>query len=110
DHSAMPEIRDAKVEIAIPVDRTGSDDGDVHRVDESSIVVRHLAQVQRHVMTASTIVLAPFVTGKMPTEQMEVFSFRIALDRCTRGHRQAGADLDVRGRVGSCGKRLVELI
>ncbi len=97
-----------KLKCAVLVHRAGLQNDDVHRIDEAAVVIRHLAQVERHVVAAPRIVFLAVVSREVPTKPEEVFALRIALHHCTRLHREAGTEFHILQGVPAGGERLVE--
>src|SRR5262245_10455157 len=81
---AMPHIRGAEIEEAVFVRWTGFQHQNIDRVDEAAIIVRHLAEIERRVMTTAGIVLVPVIAAEMPAERMKMAAFRIGLQKGTR--------------------------
>ena len=110
DDGPLPHIGRAKVEVSAVVHRAGFEDGDVHRIEKAPVIIRHLSQIQRHIVATARVVFPAVVAGKMPAEHVEMLAFRIVFDHSAGPHRQAGADLDVLQFVFACSQRLIENI
>jgi hypothetical protein len=95
DHGAVPDIGDTEIEITILIHRGGLQDDHVYRLDEATIIVRHLPQVEGHVVTAPGIVFPPVVSREVPAKPEEVFRLGIALQHRSRLHGEAGADFHI---------------
>src|SRR6185437_17029127 len=66
--SALPEIRGAKVEVPAIIHRASLQDGDINRIEEATVIIRHLSEIERGVVATSGIVFLAVVAGKMPAE------------------------------------------
>ena len=65
DNRAVPQVRRAKVEIALRVHRGAFDDQNIHWVDEAAIVIGDLAQIDRQVMPDPGIVQLAVMAAEM---------------------------------------------
>ena len=110
DDRPLPHIRRAKVEVPAVVHRASLKDDDIHGIEKAPVIIRHLSQIQRHVVATAGVVLSAVVGRKMPAEHVEMLAFRIFFDHRAWTHRQAGANLDVLQFVFSRSQRLIENI
>jgi len=55
DDGPVPQICGAEIEAAVLVYRTGFQNDHVHRFDKAPVVIRHFAQIERHVVAAAEI-------------------------------------------------------
>src|ERR1039458_1202071 len=96
DHCAVPDIGDTEIEITILIHRGGLQDDHVYRLDEATIIVRHLPQVERHVVTAPGIVFPPVVSREVPANPNTVHLMILTAFLRLIG----GSGLAFRGRSG----------
>src|SRR5271154_5081184 len=68
NHRAVPEIRDAKIEVAILVHRACLENDDVNWRKKAAVVVRHFTEVEGHIVAESGIVIPAVTTRKVPTK------------------------------------------
>ncbi len=102
DHDAARTLRrgmgvgcgKAEVETAVCIHRCRLQDQDVTGINEAAIPVRHLAEVHRHVIAATGVVLLAVIAGEVPAEPVEGLAIGVAFQHGTRAHAQAGPDVD----------------
>src|ERR1019366_5371291 len=69
-----------KIEVPAVVHRASLEDGDIYGVEKPPIIIRHLSQIERHVVATADVMLPAVVGRKMPAEHVEMLAFRIIFD------------------------------
>ena len=61
DDGPLPHICRAKVEVSAVVHGAGLEDGDVHGIEKAPVIIRHLSQIQRHIVATAGVVFPAVV-------------------------------------------------
>ena len=92
DNGAQPHIGWAEVEISVLVDGARFQDGDIDRIEEPAVVIRHLAEIEWNIVTEAAIVLGSVVTAEVPIEPLEMSAIGVGLENGARLEGKARPD------------------
>jgi hypothetical protein len=85
DQRPVPDSSGTEVDPAILVHWAGLEANEIDRVDETPVIVRDFAEVERNVVADSGVVLAVGVAAEVPVERVKMLPVGIGFPKHPRG-------------------------